>query len=216
VGGDGGADGSDVGEEVVLALWHDVIHHRQLAGWRALTYYSDQYLTNGGPRYRERHGGGYWLADALGDRPWVPDGVRPSDGWQAHHIVQRTTSRTQLARAMMFCDCVHPNSKHNGVYPRWIELGRTLNGRKNPNYTKLDEYDGDHDRALAPRTYHGDTFRWSYSDELNTAFQNFIEHEDPEPCGAEDLPVHDQVVSELSTFRNRLLDGMYLSPGRKN
>jgi len=51
---------------------------------------------------------------------------------------------------------------------------------------------------------------------LNTAFQSLIEHGDPEPCGAEDLPIHDQVVSELSTFRNRLLDGMYLSPGRQN
>lgn len=66
------------------------------------------------------------------------------------------------------------------------------------------------------RTYHGDTFRGSYSDELNTAFQSLIEHEDPEPCGAEDLPVHDQAVAKLSTFRNRPLDGMYLSPGQQN
>jgi hypothetical protein len=185
-----------------------LIHKRQLAGWSYLLSYSADYLTNANKR--AAHGGTYWLRDALGGKPYYPAGTKRP--WDAHHIVpQRGRPRYAYddVKALLFRACVHPNRAANGVYLRGSGLRRTRNGTSNPNYRKLQQYDRDPDTALAERTYHGDTFRNVYSDELHTALHSQLPVED-QTCSSGGAGGHDDVLAELSVFKTRLINGMYL------
>jgi hypothetical protein len=180
------------------------LHRRQQAGWRYLLKYSAAYLSD--PEKRTRESGGYWLGDALGDPPWTPPGVGPRQGWEAHHTVPQTQSGFDAFRALLFRVCVHPNSALNGVYLRARPLRRRNDdGSENDNYRQLRE----HDERLANRTYHPDTRRLTYLEELSTALRTQVQVED-QTCDSGGVGGRVDVVAKLSGFNTRLLNGMLL------
>ena len=190
------------------------LHGRQLAGWKFLTRYSVEYLTD--ENKTARRSPGHWLGDALGNPPWVPPGVTPRGGWQAHHIMPAGSKKVESYQALLYRACVHPNLARNGVYLRARPLRRTnTDGTPNRNYQRLEQYDRENNKALAQRTYHGDTFRDSYYDNVKGALRA-QERVEGQTCDSGGLGGHDDILNELSTLRNWLIGGMFLPPGPQN
>lgn len=172
---------------------------REEAGWRYL-------------RRRSPDGGGrggqpsFYLGQQLGDRPFAPKGARLP--WAAHHVVPAKGTEADDAgdlHALLFRCAVHPNSRTNGIYLRnggERGLRKTMrDGRPNPRFTELQQ------RApeLARRTYHPDTFPFTYVAGLRDRLRD-LRDDNEEKCPTPDTL---QVRNVLSRAKSELEVGAF-------
>jgi hypothetical protein len=169
---------------------------RRTAGWHTIKRYSVDYLTR--PDKRQRRSPNIWLRDELGNRPFTPNGARPSRSWHPHHLVPSNDTDFAQVQAKLFSCRIHPNAFRNGVYLRWIDLRRTRrDGSRNPHYDALRQQS----QSLADRTYHGDTFRSVYLTRVRDILS--------EPLQDERCPISSppSPETELAQLKDKLLDG---------
>jgi hypothetical protein len=162
---------------------------RQVAGWRYISRYREALTFTGvaAPHLQLRR--------ELGDQPYVPPGTghRP---WAAHHIVPWNHAAVRRVHALFFKCLIHPNERANGFYLRGPGLRRDTRAYQSLQQTHPQ---------LASRTYHGDTFRPVYVQNVLTYFNEFLDDEETAGCPTDTGVLRDR----LSDIRQRLSDGTF-------